>query len=245
VSQAILTALRALDVGNDNHWTADGLPRLDTVKMLASDQTLTRDSVSAAAPGFTRTSPLPAEVPPAPPAPVVDSVPQAPEPPVQVEDGAGQGDSAGEIPAAPQPAANADPVPSVSNGETEQSEVDGGSGSATDEVEALEAELATQERYVAQIRAALVEGQDVLKAEVAKEDGLRAKLDALRPADDEPAAIQQYLAAQRKKLEERGARQDLIRESGIDLKALARDLRSPLDAAMARKSDRGSKRPGA
>ena len=41
MTNKILGALLKLDVQNNNHWTADGLPRLDTVKMLASDQTLT------------------------------------------------------------------------------------------------------------------------------------------------------------------------------------------------------------
>ena len=54
MTNKIVEALLKLDVKNDNHWTADGLPRLDTVKMLASDQALTRDSVTAAAPGFSR-----------------------------------------------------------------------------------------------------------------------------------------------------------------------------------------------
>jgi len=52
----IIEALQKLDTANDNHWTADGLPRIDTVKMLASDQTLTRDTITAAAPNFSRTN---------------------------------------------------------------------------------------------------------------------------------------------------------------------------------------------
>lgn len=53
---AIVEALKKLDVNNDNHWTADGLPRIDTVKFLGSIQTLTREDINAAAPKFTRTS---------------------------------------------------------------------------------------------------------------------------------------------------------------------------------------------
>lgn len=52
----IIEALQKLDTANDNHWTADGLPRIDTVKMLASDQTLTRDVITAAAPNFSRSN---------------------------------------------------------------------------------------------------------------------------------------------------------------------------------------------
>lgn len=50
----VLDAVRQLDVNNDNHWTADGLPRLDTVKLLAGDQSLDRNAVESAAPGFKR-----------------------------------------------------------------------------------------------------------------------------------------------------------------------------------------------
>ena len=47
-------ALLKLDVGNDNHWTGDGLPRIETVKMLASNPAVTREMIAEAAPGFSR-----------------------------------------------------------------------------------------------------------------------------------------------------------------------------------------------
>jgi len=50
----ITDALAKLDPKNDNHWTSDGLPRIDTVKMLAGDPTLTRESITAEAPNFSR-----------------------------------------------------------------------------------------------------------------------------------------------------------------------------------------------
>lgn len=52
----ILAALRQLDTTNDNHWTADGQPRLETVKLLSSDATLNREAVEAAAPGFNKST---------------------------------------------------------------------------------------------------------------------------------------------------------------------------------------------
>lgn len=52
----IIEALSKLDPKNDNHWTSDSLPRIDTVKMLAADQTLTREIITAASPEFTRSS---------------------------------------------------------------------------------------------------------------------------------------------------------------------------------------------
>lgn len=50
----ITDALAKLDPKNDNHWTSDGLPRIDTVKMLAGDPTLTRESITAEMPNFSR-----------------------------------------------------------------------------------------------------------------------------------------------------------------------------------------------
>lgn len=50
----ITDALAKLDPANDNHWTSDGLPRIDTVKMLAGDPTLTRETITAEMPNFSR-----------------------------------------------------------------------------------------------------------------------------------------------------------------------------------------------
>ena len=47
-------ALKRLDVSNDNHWTAEGVPRLDTVKLLSGDSTVTRDQIEIEFPGFNR-----------------------------------------------------------------------------------------------------------------------------------------------------------------------------------------------
>jgi len=52
----ILDALKRLDHKNDNHWTEDGLPRVDTVKLLAGDSSITRELVTKEAPSFTRFS---------------------------------------------------------------------------------------------------------------------------------------------------------------------------------------------
>lgn len=88
--KSITDALGQLDAKNDAHWTADGLPRIDTLKSMTGDQTLTRDAVEKANPGFNRekaggenrvgggapAAPAPA-APPAPPA-----VPEVPADPM-------------------------------------------------------------------------------------------------------------------------------------------------------------------
>jgi hypothetical protein len=51
---AIQAALKQLDPKDDNQWTADGLPRIDAVRTLVGDQTISREDVNAAALGFNR-----------------------------------------------------------------------------------------------------------------------------------------------------------------------------------------------
>lgn len=71
----VAEALHKLDVTNDNHWTADGLPRIDTVRMIAGNQALTREMITAEMPEFSRqTASLGASVA-VPVAPVVLDVP--------------------------------------------------------------------------------------------------------------------------------------------------------------------------
>jgi hypothetical protein len=54
--EQIRLALSQLDVTNDNHWTSDGLPRIETLKFLTG-LTLTRAEITEAAPRFSRISP--------------------------------------------------------------------------------------------------------------------------------------------------------------------------------------------
>lgn len=50
----IVTALQKLDSGNAEHWTDDGLPRVDVVRALANDTAVTRSDINKAAPGFSQ-----------------------------------------------------------------------------------------------------------------------------------------------------------------------------------------------
>lgn len=56
MSEKIIDALNKLDVTNDNHWTAEGMPRLETLQMLSGNSKLTRDDIVRANPGFSRSS---------------------------------------------------------------------------------------------------------------------------------------------------------------------------------------------
>jgi hypothetical protein len=70
ILQSISQALQQLSQDNDNHWTADGLPRIETLKFLTGDSTITRESINEIAPGFTRASVLSATILP----PVTETV---------------------------------------------------------------------------------------------------------------------------------------------------------------------------
>lgn len=83
--EKILSALKSLDHTKDEHWTADGQPRLDVIKTAAGDLTVTREAVVAAAPAFNRAAAAAGTVPAAPAAkvaPVANAAPPAPPPPV-------------------------------------------------------------------------------------------------------------------------------------------------------------------
>lgn len=57
MSKIITDALLKLDAANDNHWTSDGLPRIETLKFLTGNQSLTRNDIFAACPTFCRGNP--------------------------------------------------------------------------------------------------------------------------------------------------------------------------------------------
>lgn len=54
--KSIEEALLELDPENLNHWTTEGLPRIETVKLLVSDHSITREMINSVAPNFTRES---------------------------------------------------------------------------------------------------------------------------------------------------------------------------------------------
>lgn len=231
MTNKIVEALLKLDVKNDNHWTADGLPRLDTVKMLASDQSLTRDSVAAAAPGFSRATATGYTAP--------SAEQQAPQAQGQGGNGGQQQSAAPAAPQASQATESDQQSDDLDAGQAEQPSMEGAAGVATDDITALEEALAEQEELVTKIRAHKVEVDKAFEEARAKEDELRVKLEEARPQRSTGNDIQDYLAAQRKNLEARAARQQMIRESGINLKELASNLKAPIDAARARRNTRG------
>lgn len=227
MSSKIIDALSKLDPANDNHWTQDGLPRLDTIKILSGDPSLSREAVTAARPDFNREAAQAAATaaqagaatpvqgatdaaPPAPAAAATATETQPPAPPAPPES---------DLPNLSQPV-----LAEVSNQQDDLlARIKEAQLNLSDRQDALH--LAKQE---------LVDAQN----EVAS---LEAQIKEASPNNS--STIMDYLARQRQNLEDRGARKQLIKESGLDLKQLAKDLKSPLDAAMERKNSRGAQRP--
>lgn len=214
MNKLITEALAKLDHANDNHWTEDGLPRLDTIKILAGDPSITREKVTTAAPDFNRAaaqaaaSATPGEGATTPPPPVPPAPPAPPAVPPAAED----------PPLTPPPLG--EPTSDIAD---LRKSLDEALANMSDKKDALQ-----------KAQQAIVDAQN----EVGRIEDEIAKLS--KTADN---PITSYLARQREVLAERGARKDLIKESGIDLKQLAKDLKSPLDSAMSRKNTRGAMRP--
>lgn len=202
----IREALSQLDVSNDNHWTADGLPRLDTVKMLAADQSITREHVNAALPGFTRAGVVRTEA-----APGGVQAAGAAEKPVA---GTAIGSEQAQAQAAEQ-AAQAAPA-------TEPAKADS--------AETLREQVKEQEELIERMNKHKAEFDAAYREERQKLDDLRARLQEVSPPDGNSEAIRSYLEAQQKILAQRAQRKALIRESGIPLKELAENLRAPIDS---------------
>ena len=87
--EKIKSVLASLDPKNAGHWTQDGLPKLEIVKLLSGETKATRDDITAIAPELTRESSQKAKdattlipsAPQAPLAPTASAEPQAPASP--------------------------------------------------------------------------------------------------------------------------------------------------------------------
>lgn len=219
MAKSLAEALIGLDPNNDNHWTGDGLPRLETVRMLAGNPGVTREQVTAAAPGLSRAT---AGQQGAQPASLGGSTTQAAtEAPAAVQgpsQGSGDGDQGGGA-----DGVAADPAEEAGDAGDEEP-------LATAQAE-LSAALAVQAAANRRVRAAQEE-VDRLLQEAERARPRAHVVNAL--------AVQKYLARQRENLQEQGAKREALR--GVDLKALL-PQRAPIDTALARRNSRGTARP--
>lgn len=238
MSQKIQEALSKLDAGNDNHWTADGLPRLDTVKMLANEPALTRDAVSAAAPGFNRSSVNALATATQAPDAAPEAAPVTTPPAVET------------APAAPQAAAPAvAPVDDTPVNAVIQNIVNTVVPPADKGTDVLEPEVVVvtvgeklheARMYLSELAALKANVEAQYNAQIKKVDALILEAEKQKDGDTNEKAIQDYLASERRKLQERAQRIQALK--GVDLSAIL-PTKSPIDVAMSRRNTRGGSRP--
>lgn len=99
MKEKIIEALGKLDVNNDNHWTNEGLPKLEALKFSVGSN-VTRDQVNEVAPGYTREHPFFIETGNVEPAQVAET--KQPEVANEAADNAEtvEGEEAGKVPQA-------------------------------------------------------------------------------------------------------------------------------------------------
>lgn len=232
---ALQQALAKLDVTNGNHWTADGQPRLDTVKMFAGNPAVNREHIEGEAPGFTRATAVgytgwrgAANAAAATPIPATE--PPAPVQPETVDTGA---------------AAQGGEDTFSDAEQTEQPEVADGSDDAEDEVQTLEAQLAEAIEDAQKKREALDYLTKLVADATKLEDELRDKLEKTSPKANPMTTLQAYVAKQHELSMARAQQRQAIVGTGVNIRELAKVMGkgSPLDQAMARKTGRGGQRP--
>lgn len=212
-NEEILEALLGLSPGNDEHWTADGLPRLDAVENLLG-ASVTRKQLTNAAPDFNRA--------------MAQSV---------VDEATSQGDA--EQPDADTAEPDADPQSSEDPGATDTATVDAGgpddfdplAEGPGDEEDMLDAAVQEAQDRVSAVQRALEQGKLALaEAEQALADAAKAKNSAFPPLSA-AEAIQQF---QRSEHEKRAAAR------GVVLGSVASPIDAALKA---RRTNQGRRTP--
>lgn len=237
MSEKIIAALRQLDVTNDNHWTSEGQPRIDTVKLLSGDQTVTREAIGQAVPGFVRARAeelLPKAAAPAPSAPAT--------PPA--------------APAAPAPAPQAAQAPQEPARTLEQALTGDANGSQEATAIGDAEKLQVQEGFEALFGPPqnLQEAQRRLDRLLAEKADLESEIKEAQAAVDSfleaeskavgnsafSTALSGYLEGQQAIRDQRAARQEAMR--GVRLSEFL-PAKSKIDEAFQARRGRGNKRP--
>ena len=231
-------ALSMLDPAVDDHWTAQGLPRMDAIADFMQDVTVKRSEVTDAAPALTRETaashtwsedpPLMTggEQPKQPELPVPEQAP--PEPPKEAE------------PEAPQePAPVLDPTGSVLD--MDPATVFNDHGLCERALAEMAERMGAKQRDLEAVKAELDKlsnWNETLKRALA--------LHSRRGGKPEPSPVQAFLKSQQAARAERAARARRFIEAGTTAQDVAAELQgaSKIDAAMRqRKPGLGAKRP--
>lgn len=248
MKEKILAALATFEITNDSYWTEDGLPVLEAVQHIAKDATITRDMITATAPGFSRSNPS-LEVGVV--APVIETPMEAVNAP--------QAEAPPEIEAAPDEELNVvtetkepkEDIPTLGAEEVAVAEEILANDGKADGLNLTE-QLALREKYLLEQKglseqiAGVVDTRAKLTTELNRlyilEEQAANKVILLEDVNKQAHALQSYFKSEQAKRTHRGDQLKKIKEAGIDLNALT-PQRSRLDQAMKRNTMRGTKRP--
>jgi hypothetical protein len=235
---AIIKALGQLDPANADHWTNDGLPRLDAIKGVSG---LKREDVTAAAPHFTKDNPkLEAPETTGGDSTTGQGADAAPTP-QDDEQQADQGDEAQDAANEAQEgdegqAADADDAAEAAAAADQGDDDELEELPGDDEIDEAEAAVLEAKAKLEEAQDAANEAQKVVKAAEAEHDRLVEARDANRnPHQDMEDRLAFIKRQAQMRAERAGASQALLK--GLDVNKL--DPRSPLDRSMARKTGFG------
>lgn len=235
-------ALRKLDVENDQHWTADGMPKMGVVEELVGDKSITRKDVTNAAPDFNREA-IRTQMQEQASNSEQGTADHEPEPLVEEpeKDAAKTAKPTG-------PLTSSSPVESVEVKENKSRQAERAARvkeackefSELTDIEELDSEIQGMEEQVTSILKAISEGkEDILDIEEVL-GAAQAQRNSLVPETSNSTAIQDYIKSQNKQRAERAKRAKEISKH-FDLSSF--QTKAPIDAAMSRKNKRGASRP--
>jgi hypothetical protein len=230
----ILDALRKLDKDNDAHWTSDGMPRLDTIRLLASDQGISREDVSKVAPEFARSNPVVGATGAATATPVVTPTPAAATAtpataaaPDNVQSGVlEQGSGLNPVQAPPTGPIEGDTALELATGDGADEDLDRVERALTIggiDVEEVRVALNQARAVLDEANLDLTKAQEAVASACRDVDDLTTLLARLQPNTAQDA-IAGYLQMQRKRIDERVAQSQEIRSNGFSAKEAARIL---------------------
>lgn len=218
---AIVAALRELDPLNDDHWTADGAPRMDALEALLGDKSVTRKEVVEAAPDFNREKA----------GTLGDESDE--------EEGQTNGSQDEEQEDEKQDPEDRDPDSElvIPTGMSEQEFVQWLLTVKADDLPELEETLKDQ---LNQIVRGIEQARELLAKTRRAVSATRQRIDQVAPKASNQSAINDFIRAQTEARAAKVARRNEILKG---VKADELDPRAPIDAAMARKTKRGTQRP--
>lgn len=250
----LATALRTLDFTNDDHWTSDGLPRMDVIAELTEDSTLTRKAVTEFAPDFSRAAAAEA----ADEAPLEgepEAAPEETEPEPEVESEEDEEGEDGEDEEEESDEEDGDDEEDDEGEEEEEYEDDVvdvlampiGDVLASPELTALATEAVDEE--IAEALAAKKEAEATLQQLNAKCELLKRQTiqhERNRPAGEKTTGVQAFLRAQAESRARRAENAQRFIDAGTTPREVADAIRggSQLDNVMGQRGKgRGARRP--